>query len=145
MSISDELMARYYPVLLNEDFPREAHPMEAKKNLAARLVARFHSEADARAAREDFEKRFSKHDADSADLPTIQLSSGEDDVISVVVSAYAQAFSMAKSRGDVRRLVEGGSIQWRGEKVSDAKARPDFKGGGVLKLDKIRSVRIAAA
>ena len=52
---------------------------------------------------------------------------------------------MTKSRGDARRLVEGGSIQWRGEKIAGVKARPDFAGGGVLKLDKIRSVRIVVA
>ncbi len=145
MSISDELMARYYPALLGEEFPLQAHPMEAKKNLAARLVARFHSQTEAQAAREDFEKRFSKHDAESADLPTVELPAGEADIVSVVVHAYTQAFSLTKSRGDARRLVEGGSIQWRGEKIADAKARPDFAAGGVLKLDKIRSVRIAAA
>ena len=38
MSISDELMARYYPLLLGEDFPPETHPMEAKKS--ARRAAR---------------------------------------------------------------------------------------------------------
>ncbi len=43
MSISDELMARWYPLLLNEPLSSAAHPMEAKKHLAARLVARFHS------------------------------------------------------------------------------------------------------
>ncbi len=142
MSISDELMAKYYPLLLGEELPRDAHPMEAKKSLAARLVARFHSEADARMAREDFETRFSRRDADNAELPVITLA-GDEDIVSAVVAAYAQAFGTTKSRGDARRLVEGGSIQWRGEKVSDAKARPDFAAGGVLKLDKIRSVRIA--
>ncbi len=145
MSISDELMARYYPVLLGEDFPQAAHPMEAKKDLAARLVARFHSEGEAQAARDDFEKRFSKHDAETAELPTLAPVEHGSDIVSVVVNAYAQVFSMTKSRGDARRLVEGGSIQWRGQKVSDAKAQPDFAGGGVLKLDKIRSVRITAA
>ena len=139
MSISDELMARYYPVLLGEEFPNDAHPMEAKKNLAARLVARFHSEADAQAARAGFEKRGS----DDAEMPTIHPPGGETDVVSVVVGVYARAFSVTRSRSEVRRLVEGGSVQWRGEKMSDAKARLDLAGGGVLKLDKIRSVRIA--
>ena len=142
MSISDELMARYYPILLAEEFPAGMHPMEAKKNLATRLVARFHSEADAQAAREDFEKRFSKRDAESADLPVVTFE-GETDIVSAVVAAYQQAFGTAKSRSDARRLVEGGSVQWRGEKVSDPKAKPDFAAGGVLKLDKIRSVRLA--
>ncbi len=143
MSISDELMARYYRLLLGEDFPPAVHPMEAKKNLAARLVARYHSEAEAQAARDDFEQRFSKRDTENAELPTIALVEHGADIVSVVGHAYAQAFSMTKSRGDARRLVEGGSVQWRGEKVSDAKAQPDFASGGVLKLDKIRAVRIA--
>ena len=143
MSVSDELMAKYYPVLLGEKFPRDAHPMDAKKNLAARLVARFHSEADAQAARDDFEKRFSKREVESVDLPVVSFA-GDEDILSAVVAAYAQAFGTTKSRGDARRLVEGGSIQWRGEKVSDAKARPEFAAGGVLKLDKIRSVRVAS-
>ncbi len=62
MSISDALMERYYPALLNEPYPASAHPMEAKKGLAARLVARYHSDAEAQAARQDFEQRFSQRD-----------------------------------------------------------------------------------
>ena len=142
MSVSDELMAKYYSVLLGEELPAGAHPMEAKKSLAARLVARFHSEADARAAREDFEARFSRRDTESADLPVVSFEA-ETDIVSAVVGAYQQAFGTAKSRGDARRLVEGGSVQWRGEKVSDPKAQPDFAVSGVLKLDKLRSVRVA--
>ena len=145
MSISDELMTRYYPVLLSEEFPAQAHPMEAKKNLAARLVARFHSEADAQAAREDFEKRFSKHDAENANLPVITLPKSEDDLLSVVGWIYVEVFKVTKSRSDLRRLIEGGSVQWRGEKIADSKSRPNFALGGILKLDKTRSVRIAAA
>jgi hypothetical protein len=40
-------------------------------------------------------------------------------------------------------LIEGGSVQWRGEKVSDAKAALASGEAGVLKLDKTRAVRIA--
>ena len=142
MSISDALMERYYQLLLGEPLPADAHPMEAKKTLAARLVARYHSEADAQAARADFEQRFSKRDHDSADLPVLDLTDVEGDIVSVVVAAYAQAFSTVKSRSDARRLVEGGSIQWLGDKITDAKAHPNFTVGGVLKLDKKRAVRI---
>ena len=143
MSISDALMAKYYPLLLGEDFPAAMHPMEAKKNLAVRIVARYHSEADAQAARADFEQRFSKRDNDSADLPPVKLAAGTD-LVSAVIAAYEQAFQQTKSRGDARRLVEGGSIQWRGEKLTDPKAAPDFSAGGVLKLDKKRAVRATA-
>lgn len=145
MSISDELMERYYDLLLDEPFPATIHPMEAKKSLAARLVARYHSENDARAAREDFEQRFSKRDSEHADLPVVSLPTGDADLLALVVAAYAQAFGTDKSRSDARRLIEGGSVQWRGDKITDAKAHPDFKAGGVLKLDKKRAVRLSAS
>ena len=142
MSISDALMERYYTLLLKEDFPAGMHPMEAKKNLAARLVTRYHSAADAQAARADFEQRFSKRDHENADLFVIKLNSSSLDLVSIVIAAYEQGFQMIKSRGDARRLIEGGSIQWQGEKLTDPKATPDFSMGGVLKLDKKRAVRV---
>jgi tyrosyl-tRNA synthetase len=142
MSIGDTLMARYYDLLLCEPVP-DIHPMEAKKQLAARIVARYHSEESARAAREEFETRFSKKDLDHADLPALPLAGLQQDIVGVVVAAYAQCFSITKSRGDARRLVEQGSIQLRGEKVSDAKATPALHAGDVLKLDKTRAVRLA--
>ena len=63
--------------------------------------------------------------------------------MSLVVEAYAACFQVTRSRSDARRLIEGGSIQWRGEKVSDAKAALAAGETGVLKLDKTRAVRIA--
>ena len=143
MSISDELMQRYYPLLLGQTYPAGEHPMEAKKNLAARLVARFHSEEDARTARQNFEQRFSKRDDDQAELPVVALPATDTDIVSAVVAAYSLGFAVTKSRGEARRLVEGGSVQWCGEKVADPSARPPFAAGGVLKLDKLRSVRLS--
>lgn len=143
MSISDELMAKYYTLLLGETLSPDVHPMEAKKTLAARLVARYHSEEAGQTARADFEQRFSKKDSANADLPTVDLAGQTLDIISAVVAAYEKSYGMTKSRGDVRRLVEGGSVQWRGEKVTDAKLKPTFTSGDVLKLDKLRSVRVA--
>ncbi len=140
MSISDALMERWYPLLLGEAFPAAMHPMEAKKGLAARLVERYHSAAAAKGAREDFEQRFSQKDLDSADLPVVKL---EGDIVSAVIAGYLQGFQETRSRGEARRLIEGGSVQWRGEKVTDAKATLDFSAGGVLKLDKKRAVRAA--
>ena len=142
MSISDELMARYYLLLLSEELPA-IHPMEAKKQLAARMVARYHSPEAAQSALDDFNTRFSRKDLASADLPEISLAGLAPDLVSVVVAAYAQAFQITKSRGDARRLVEQGSVQWCGEKITDPKAAPDFGAGGELKLDKTRAVRVA--
>jgi tyrosyl-tRNA synthetase len=141
MSISDTLMARYYLLLLGEEMPT-GHPMDAKKQLARSLVARYHSDADADAALNDFNTRFSKRDLESAELPPVPLASLGTDIVSAVVAAYAEAFQLTKSRGDARRLVEQGSVQLRSEKVTDPKAAPAFASGDVLRLDKTRAVRL---
>jgi tyrosyl-tRNA synthetase len=142
MSISDELMRRYYEVLLREEMPANAHPMEAKKSLARRVTARFHSAEEAASALAEFERRFSKKDLEHADLPIFSPSDDARDFISLVVEAYARCFSISKSRSDARRLIEGGSIQWGGEKIADPKLILPAGFGGVLKLDKTRAVRI---
>jgi tyrosyl-tRNA synthetase len=67
---------------------------------------------------------------------------GLKDVIAVVAHAYAQVVGAPKSNGDIRRLIQGGSIQLNGEKVTDPKAAPEWKAGDVLKLDKKNSVRV---
>ena len=141
MSISDELMARYYLLLLGEPVPA-GHPMDAKKQLGRRIVARYHGADAGQAALADFNTRFSKRDLASAELPILPLSGIAADIVSVVVAGYAQCFQIAKSRGDARRLVEQGSVQLRDEKVTDLKAAPTFQAGDVLKLDKTRAVRI---
>jgi len=144
MSIPDELMEKYYLLVLGEVMDKSMHPMEAKKQLAAKCVAVYHSEADGKEAREDFETRFSKKDLAHADLPTLKLGERRD-VLGVVLQAYAEAFQQTPSNGDVKRLLQGGSVQLNGEKLSDPKAEPAWKDGDVLKLDKKRSVRLTVA
>jgi tyrosyl-tRNA synthetase len=141
MSISDQLMARYYNILLGEALP-EIHPMNAKKELAFRIVERFHDRVAAKSAFDDFELRFARRDLAAAELPRVRLSALGEDIVSAVVAAFAQGFNLAKSRSDARRLVEQGSVQWRGEKVSDPKARIQFAPGEVLRLDKTHAVRV---
>ena len=143
MSISDQLMDRYYLLLLGQKTP-DIHPMDAKKQLACSIIERYHSKEAAQAALDDFVTRFSKGDLDKADLTNVSLNGSARDIISVVVTAYASAFNLAKSRGDARRLVEQGSIQLNGEKITDPKAMPEFHDGDVLRLDKTRAVRLAA-
>lgn len=69
MSISDEMMWRYYELLTDvqvaeiEKMKREAHPMQAKKELARRIVADFHSGEAAAKAGEDWGKQFQKSEA----------------------------------------------------------------------------------
>jgi tyrosyl-tRNA synthetase len=141
MSVSDELMARYYTLLLNEDVPA-IHPMEAKKQLARRIVERYHGAEAGHAALEEFNTRFSKRDLAHAELPVVSFADVQPDIVSLVVHAYTQAFQQTRSRGDARRLVEQGSVQLGDEKVTDPKAAPALAAGAVLKLDKTRAVRV---
>jgi tyrosyl-tRNA synthetase len=140
MSISDPLMSRYYELLLCESLPA-LHPMEAKKQLAARIVAQYHGAEAAQAARSHFEER--NKNLDNVEWPALRLDGVGPDIVSLVVAGFAQGFQITKSRGDARRLVEQGSIQLRGDKVTDPKISPAIAAGDVLKLDKTRAVRVA--
>ncbi len=142
MSIPDELMAKYYLLVLGEELDATMHPMEAKKALAGKCVAVYHSEAAAQECRDDWDLRFSKKDLANVELPLLTLADRRD-VLGVVQHAYLSVFEQTVSGGDVRRLVQGGSIQLNGEKLTDPKAEPAWETGAVLKLDKKRSVRLA--
>ncbi|MBA3832482.1 MAG: tyrosine--tRNA ligase [Chthoniobacterales bacterium] len=142
MSISDALMARYYPLLLGRELSAEPHPMAAKKKLAQEIVATYHSAAAGRQARADWERRFSEKRLDEAALPEFAPAGDERNIVSLVVAAYRDVFSLTKSRGDVRRLVDQGSVQLRGEKLRNVQAALTLQPGDVLRLDKTRAVRI---
>jgi tyrosyl-tRNA synthetase len=141
MSISDELMGRYYPSLLGKPLDATAHPLEAKKHLASTIVETYHSRAAAEKTLEDWNARFSEKRLGDANLPS--FAAENTDLVSIVVSAYANAFATTKSRADARRLIEQGSVQLNGEKLRDPKAVIALERGQVLRLDKTRAVRIA--
>lgn len=140
MSISDALMSRYYDLLLGESLPADLHPMEAKKSLASRLTARFHSPEAAAEARQNWEARFSKKDLEAAALPDFTPASTTP--VAVLAQAYQECFLLEKSSSALRQLMQQGSIQINGIKVTDIKAPLALNPGDVLKLDKTHSVRI---
>ncbi|MGZ5023506.1 MAG: tyrosine--tRNA ligase, partial [Chthoniobacterales bacterium] len=114
MSISDELMAKYYLLLLGRELPRDAHPLQAKKDLAAEIVRTYHSPSAAEKVLQDWNARFSEKRLADAELPL--FSSEPGDAVSVIAAAYASAFSINKSRTEARRLIEQGSVQLDGAK-----------------------------
>ncbi len=140
MSIADEMMAKYYLLVLGETMDATMHPMEAKKQLAAKCVAVYHGEAAAKECRDDWDLRFSKRDLTSAELPEVTIPERKD-VLGVVLHAFTTLESPI-SGGDARRLIQQGSIQLNGEKLTDPKAEPAWQEGDVLKLDKKRTVRL---
>jgi len=134
MSISDELMLRYYELLsyiptqelysLREDIASGVlHPMEAKKRLAAEIVARYHGEDEARAAREGFEAQFS-WDADNMPLAKVMALSG-----------------VASSVSEGKRLIKQGGVELDGVRQSDQELRIG-SGEYLIKAGKRRFVRV---
>jgi tyrosyl-tRNA synthetase len=148
MSISDELMARYYPLLLGRSLSKEAHPLEAKKQLAFEIVQTYHSAAEAKKALDEWKTRFSQKELRKLDLPELgpefwpfpEIHGG--DAVTLVCGAYLVCFEIRKSRADARRLIEQGSVQIDGHKITDPKADLNLKAGQILRLDKTHAVRI---
>jgi tyrosyl-tRNA synthetase len=144
MSVSDELMDRYYQLLLGETRDPAGHPMEAKKSLAERLTCRYHDAAAAAAARADWDTRFSKKNLSAAELPELPLADLPPGltVLSLAGHAFRAAFALEKSNGELRKqFIVSGSVQLNGEKLADPAAAVSPAAGDVLKLSKKHAVR----
>jgi tyrosyl-tRNA synthetase len=144
MSISDELMARYYDLLLRRAAPSDMHPLEAKKQLAFEIVEMYHSPDAAKKMVDDWNTRFSKRDLSRADLPPYSPAERQDvTAVTLVSDVYRNAFRLEKSHSEVSRLIKQGSMEIDGTKVTDPKAKVTLHPGQVLRLDRKRAVRIA--
>ena len=110
MSISDEMMWRYYELLTDvqvaeiEKMKREAHPMQAKKDLARRIVGDFHSAEAATKAGEDWAKQFQKDQVPDV-LEHVTVS------ISKIVIGSGDPVSLQNVPGDVLILAQDKSLQ----------------------------------
>jgi tyrosyl-tRNA synthetase len=114
MSLTDETMWQYYELLTNEDLveTKKLHPMEAKKRLSALMVERFYGSGAGKAARDEFEKVFSKKELPS-DLKESKVTPG------MKIAEFIVSSGMAASKNEARRLIEQGGVRIDGEKVSD--------------------------
>lgn len=145
MSISDELMDRYYALLLGESRDPASHPMDAKKSLARRLTARYHGEDAGASAHDDWETRFSKKDLAAADLPELAIAGipADANVLTLASHAFQTSFGLAKSNGELRKqFITSGSVQLNGQKLTDPTAIPALHPGDILKLSKKHAVKI---
>lgn len=143
MSISDELMDRYYTLLLGQQRDTSLHPMEAKKQLAGLITARYHDESSAVDARATWEARFSKRDtaAGASDLPLANLPA-DSTVITLVSFVFETAFNLKKSNGELRKqFITTGAVQLNGEKLTDPMANITPAAGDILRLSKKHSVK----
>ena len=143
MSISDELMARYYEVLLGRTVPTGDHPLEAKKQLGFEIVQTYHSLAVAQKVLDEWNTRFSKRDLQQADLPAFSIGDREPVAAVILISnVYRDVFKLDKSRSEVSRLIKQGSAEVDGAKIKDPKASIALKPGQILRLDRKHAVRI---
>jgi tyrosyl-tRNA synthetase len=144
MSVSDDLMDRYYLLLLGEARDPSGHPMDAKKTLAEKLTARYHGAPAGTAARTDWDTRFSKKDLQAADLPELSITDLPADltVLSLTAHAFKAAFTLEKSNSDLRKqFITTGSVQLNGSKLTDPNAPLSVRPGDILKLSKKHAVR----
>ena len=139
MSISDELMARYYLLLLSRELPKGEHPLEAKKHLAAEIVATYYSREVASRAKEEWTTRFSEKRLSETELPVLSAQSG--DVVTIVVRAFTVC-AITKSRAEASRLIKQGSIQLDGAKLRNPTEQITLSANQILRLDKTHAVRI---
>lgn len=143
MSISDDLMDRYYTLLLGSERDSTMHPMEAKKQLAASLTGRYHTAQQASDARVTWEARFSQRDtsAGATDVSLTDLPAGPN-VITLASFIFENTFNLKKSNGELRKqFITTGAVQLNGEKLTDPMADIIPKAGDILRLSKKHSVK----
>ena len=149
MSISDELMYRWYALLTEEGEEGairrrssaeggSSHPRDLKRALARQIVAELHGDADSDAAEAHFDTVFAKKD-----LP--------DEIETTVVRAAADSISLADllkesglatSKGEARRLVRGGGVKVDGERATDEAADLAVPREALLQVGKRRFLRV---
>jgi len=144
MSVSDELMARYYPLLLGRPLASNVHPLDAKKQLAFEIVQTYHSTEVAQKTLDEWNMRFSKRELEHANLPIFSAGAPleKPEAVTLVSNVYREAFNLEKSRSEVSRLIKQGSVELDGVKIRDPKGRITLKAGQILRLDKTHAVRI---
>src|SRR5213080_2197098 len=143
MSISDDLMARYYPLLLDRPLASDAHPLDAKKQLAFEIVQTYHSTEVARKTLGEWNMRFSKRELEHANLPIFPATALENpEAVTFISKVYREAFNLQKSRSEISRLIKQGSVELDGVKIHDPKATITLQTGQILRLDKTHTVRI---
>ena len=148
MSISDELMWRYFELLsfkslgdiakLRADVVSGANPRDVKFELAREIVDRFHSPGEGKRAEQRFIDRFSQGAVpDDLEQKTLGSDGGGLGLARAIKDA-----GLASSTSEAIRLVNQGAVRLDGERLEDAKAVLRAGTEGVLQVGKRRIVRI---
>lgn len=149
MSISDDLMWRYYELCTDLSVPEIAtlrentnagqrNPRDVKVELAKRIVADFYSQTEARKAEEDFNARFRDKQAPE-DIEERSLASGTWKLPKLLVE-----LQLAPSMAEARRLIEQGGVSVDGERRTQTDFEVSLNGDRsfLIQVGKRRFVRV---
>lgn len=143
MSITDELMWKYYD-LLTDSTPVEIEAMKSsqenprnlKMNLAKLIIEDFHSTDAANAAEADFIARFVKKEIPD-EIEETQISSGNHNLADLLVQT-----NLAPSKKEARRLIEQGGVKLNGEKVSNTNTEIELADEILLQVGKRKFLKV---
>jgi tyrosyl-tRNA synthetase len=149
MSISDELMWRYYDLLsfrplediaqLKRAMEQGANPRDIKIELAKEIIARFHSVDDAEAAHQDFIQRFQKN-AIPDDMPELKIALSDD---GIAIANLLKEAGLVASTSEAMRMIKQGAVKIDGEKVMDNKLVLTDLGESVYQVGKRKFARVS--
>ena len=151
MSISDDLMWRYYDLLsfrpiaevneLKAKVESGANPRDIKIDLAKELIARFHSDDAAEQAHADFIKRFQKN-ALPDEIPEVTVESGE----AMPIGNLLKEAGLVASTSEAMRMIKQGAVKLNGkEKVEDAKTQIEVGSTDIYQVGKRKFAKITLA
>jgi len=152
MSISDELMWRYFLLVLNwsESACRELrakmergeiHPRDVKDQLGMALVSRFHGEEAARLASEEFRRVFSSG-LIPEDIPEFTVNEHISPDGSIGIVQLMVLAGLCSSNGEARRLIQQGAVRVDDDKITDSMFKLVPKHGMIVKSGKRGFVKI---
>jgi tyrosyl-tRNA synthetase len=136
MSISDEMMLKYYTLLTDEDLEtvKKMHPKEAKLNLAENITCQYHGKDLAKEARQEFEQVFSKRELPQ-NVPVYKLKKQTSSIIDILLDS-----GLTESKNEARRLIQQGGVSLDGERLDKEDIIVDKE--GILKVGKRRFLRL---
>ena len=151
MSISDELMWRYFellsfrPISEIDGFKQQvddgANPRDIKFLLAEEIIARFHSEAEATKSRENFIARFQKG-AMPEDIPEVTIEWNDG---SIGIANLLKEAGLVNSTSDAFRMIKQGAVKIDGEKVEDKSLQIESGSEHIYQVGKRRFAKVKIA
>ncbi len=148
MSISDELMWRYYELLsecsletiehLRQEQAAGRNPRDIKADLARELTTRFAGVEQAERAEQAFEDQF-KHGQAPSDIPEVELRAEE--IEGLQISRLLKATELTQSSSEARRLIRQQAVRVNGERIQEDIILPP-NAGYLLQVGKRRYLRV---